>query len=149
MRTRQNDLGLNSTKGATWRYSGSGTVSNPQSGLQTFLFAESNLSSPSNIAHDLVYHYAHLHFFTRIWYNCDDCGLRFLNPASRSRCRMGHSRSFGCSDWDCDFRFVRRIKFISFSRSFTVCPSPAPRANTEVAARTVPSSTYGADTRIL
>lgn len=39
------------------------------------------------------------------WHVCE-CGKQFLDPAGRSRCRAGHSRSFGCSASECSYRFV-------------------------------------------
>ncbi|KIO20105.1 hypothetical protein M407DRAFT_245943 [Tulasnella calospora MUT 4182] len=41
------------------------------------------------------------------WHACE-CGRSFLDPAGRSRCRTGHSKSFACSAWGCDYRSGRK-----------------------------------------
>lgn len=41
-------------------------------------------------------------------YHKCECGRRFLDPAGRSRCRAGHSRSFGCLAPDCSYRSNRK-----------------------------------------
>ncbi|KIO24504.1 hypothetical protein M407DRAFT_100026 [Tulasnella calospora MUT 4182] len=42
------------------------------------------------------------------YHECEHCGKRFLDPAGRSRCRAGHSKSFGCPAPNCDYRSNRK-----------------------------------------
>ncbi|KIO27773.1 hypothetical protein M407DRAFT_188494 [Tulasnella calospora MUT 4182] len=72
------------------------------------------------------------------WHVCE-CGRQFLDPAGRSRCRAGHSRSFGCSASGCSYRSSRKDSVKQHIRRrhqnstkihvVTLPPSPAPSTN--------------------
>lgn len=72
------------------------------------------------------------------WHVCE-CGKQFLDPAGRSRCRAGHSRSFGCSASECSYRSSRKDSVKQHIRRrhqnspkihvITLPPSPAPSTN--------------------